>query len=187
MVSIIKGKFRKKKIEVPKKEVRPTSAKKREAIFSILESFAIKNAINLYNEKCFIDLFAGSGSLGLEAISRGADFTYFYENNNDVYKILKKNCNIICKNYEFKIFKQNILNIKKINIKFPCSVIFIDPPYKFYSFDIVFKTIINSKILNINTIIVLETSAQYTPKIPDNLKLINEKKYGITKILFLKN
>ena len=113
MINIIGGKFKRKKIEVPKKEVRPTSAIKREAIFSILESYAFDNSFDLYSNKCFIDLFAGSGSLGLEAISRGASFSYFYELNNNVIKILKKNCEAICKKKEFKIFQKDCILINE--------------------------------------------------------------------------
>ena len=82
MISIIGGKYKGSKLQVPSKDVRPTSAIKRSSIFSVLESYALKNAYNLYENQCFIDIFAGSGSLGLEAISRGARFSYFFENNN---------------------------------------------------------------------------------------------------------
>ncbi len=90
MPNIIGGKFRRTLVEVPNKIVRPTSALKREAIFSIIESFAIKNSIELYNNKTVIDLFAGTGAIGLEAISRGMSKAFFYENNRQVIKILKK-------------------------------------------------------------------------------------------------
>ena len=82
MINIIGGKFKGKKIEVPNKRVRPTSSMKKEAIFSILESYAVNDNFSLYDGKCFIDLFAGSGSLGIESISRGASFAYFYELNS---------------------------------------------------------------------------------------------------------
>ena len=69
-------------IFVPNKLVRPTSAFKREAIFSVLESYAIKHSIEIYKNKSIIDIFAGSGSVGLEAISRGIEKSYFIENND---------------------------------------------------------------------------------------------------------
>ena len=67
MIKIIGGKFKKTNLEVPEDYVRPTSALKREAIFSILESYAHKNSINLYKNIAILDLYAGSGSVGLEA------------------------------------------------------------------------------------------------------------------------
>ena len=77
MPSIIGGKYKRSKMEVPSKLVRPTSAIKREAIFSILESYALKNSIDIYKNKSIIDVFAGSGLVGLEAISRGIKKSYF--------------------------------------------------------------------------------------------------------------
>ena len=95
MINIIGGIKKRTKIQVPLNNVRPTSIKKRESIFSIIESYGLKNNINIYNKKNIFDLCAGSGALGLEAISRGAGFVYFYENNNNVICFLKKNCHYI--------------------------------------------------------------------------------------------
>ena len=93
MPNIIGGKYKRTKVEVPSKLVRPTSAIKREAIFSILESYAIQNSIEVYKNKSIIDVFAGSGLIGLEAISRGMQTSYFIENNESVLKILKNHTN----------------------------------------------------------------------------------------------
>ena len=187
MISLIGGKFKKKNIFVPHKDVRPTSSIKREAIFSILESLSLKNSFELYYKKCFIDLFAGSGSLGLEAISRGASFSYFYESNNNVNKILKKNCDMICKKNEYKIYNQDSTTIKYFDIDYPVSVIFIDPPYKFLLYDKILELIIKSKIINKDTIIVIELDKKNTIESFTNFNIINEKIYGKTKLLFLKN
>ena len=94
MPSIIGGKYKRTKIEVPSKLVRPTSALKREAIFSILESYALQNSIEIYKNKSIIDVYAGSGLIGLEAISRGMKKSYFIENNESVFKILKNKFNL---------------------------------------------------------------------------------------------
>ena len=81
MPNIIGGKYKRTKLAVPNKLVRPTSALKREAIFSILESYSIQHSIEIYKNKSIIDMFAGSGLIGLEAISRGMKKSYFIENN----------------------------------------------------------------------------------------------------------
>ena len=86
MPSIIGGKFKRSKIEVPHKLVRPTSALKREAIFSILESYALQNSIDIYENKSIIDVYAGSGLIGLEAISRGMKKSYFIEDDEGVFE-----------------------------------------------------------------------------------------------------
>tara|TARA_B100001142_G_C14193331_1_gene600856 strand:- start:203 stop:766 length:564 start_codon:yes stop_codon:yes gene_type:complete len=187
MINIIGGKFKKKKIQVPKEDVRPTSAIKREAIFSILESYAIKNEFDIYKDRCFIDLFSGSGSFGLEAISRGANFVYFYENNNKVIKILLENCNKICKENQYIINHQNSTLIKDYKIDFPLSAIFIDPPYRLNNFDSILQNIIESKILNNRSIIIIETRKDNFIKTPNRIKLFKEKTYGNTKLVFFKN
>ena len=97
MIRITGGKFKQKKLASINDFVRPTSSLKREAFFSIIESYAIKNSIELYKNKIFLDLFAGIGTMGLEAISRGMSEVIFFENNIEVLKILRKNSLSICK------------------------------------------------------------------------------------------
>lgn len=186
MISIIGGKFKRKKIQVPKEGVRPTSSIKREAIFSILESYAIKNKIDLYKNKCFIDLFSGTGSFGLEAISRGANFVYFYENNTKVIKILLENCNKICKKGQYFIDKKNSTLIKDYKINFSLSAIFIDPPYRLNNFDSILQNIIDSKILNKSSIIIIETSKDNSIKTSNQIEIFKERTYGNTKLVFLR-
>ena len=185
MIKIIGGKFKKTNLEVPEDYVRPTSALKREAIFSILESYAHKNSINLYKNMAILDLFAGSGSVGLEAISRGISKGIFVEIKKEVIDILKKNCLKICKDNQFEIINQDVENIFKKKFNFPISIIFIDPPYKKVDVDNILNKLISSKIKNKNTFIVIETDKKNVLKINENLKIIQEKSYGKTKILFL--
>ena len=185
MIKIIGGKFKKTNLEVPEDYVRPTSALKREAIFSILESYAHKNSINLYKNMAILDLFAGSGSVGLEAISRGISKGIFVEIKKEVIDILKKNCLKICKDNQFEIINQDVENIFKKKFNFPISIIYIDPPYQKIDIDNILNKIISSKINNKNTFIVIETNKNNYLKINKNLKILQEKYYGKTKILFL--
>ena len=82
MIKLTGGKFNRKKLETISKFVRPTSSLKREAFFSIIESYALNNSYNFFNKKIFLDLFAGIGTMGLEAISRGVDHVIFFEKSN---------------------------------------------------------------------------------------------------------
>ena len=186
MIRIIGGIYKGTKLKVFEKNVRPTSAIKRKAIFSILESYALKLNYDLYKNKSFIDLFAGSGSFGLEAISRGLSFCSFFELNYAVTKILLINCKKICKKNQFNIQHTNSLSLKKINFPYPVSVIFIDPPYSLNPFHDLLDQFFDKNILNDNTIIVIETDKK-TP-IGSNKKftIIREKIYGKSKIIFLK-
>ena len=186
MISIIGGKYKGSKLQVPLKDVRPTSSIKKEAIFSVLESYALQNKYDLYKGKCCIDLFAGSGSLGLEAISRGASFVYFFEFNQNINEILLINCKKICKNNQFNIHQKDNNTIDQINVDFPVSIIFIDPPYKLNPFDKLLKTILKTNILKDNSIIVIESDKKTSIKLAKEFDIIKEKIYGKTKITFLK-
>jgi 16S rRNA (guanine966-N2)-methyltransferase len=185
MPNIIGGKYKKTTLDVPSKLVRPTSAFKREAIFSILESYAIKHSIEIYKKKSIIDIFAGSGLVGLEAISRGMDKAYFIENNDNVIKILEKNCQKICKKNEFEIITGNAINSLDEEFIIKPSIIFIDPPYKKENINLLLLKILKNKIKSKYTFVIIETAKEETINIPDGLNFLKEKVYGKTKILFL--
>ena len=186
MINIIGGKFKRKKLEVPNKNVRPTSAIKREAIFSMLESYGLKNYTDVYKNKCFIDLFAGSGSLGLEAISRGGSFSYFFEINIETSRTLEKNCQKICQKNEYQIYQNDALLLQIQKLKYPVSAIFVDPPYNLNQYENILDKVISQDILNENSLIIIETDKKNSFSISNKLTLIKEKIYGKSKIVFLK-
>ena len=184
MIRITGGKFKKKKLISINNFVRPTSSLKREAFFSIIESYAIKNSINLYKNKIFLDLFAGIGTMGLESISRGMDEVIFFENNSEVLNILRKNCLAICNSNQFTIYDEDLTNCE-LEIEFKnISVIYIDPPYRKYNLTKLLNNLINK--INKDTLITLEASEKDNIEIPKNLNLFQKKTYGKTKIYFLK-
>ena len=185
MPNIIGGKYKKTTLDVPSKLVRPTSAFKREAIFSILESYSIKHSIEIYKNKSIIDIFAGSGLVGLEAISRGMEKAYFIENSVNVIKILEKNCQKICKKNEFEIINGNAID--SLNEKFIIepSIIFIDPPYKKENINLLLLKLLKNKIKSKYTFVIIETAKEEKITIPESLNFFKEKVYGKTKILFL--
>ena len=185
MPNIIGGKYKKTTLDVPSKLVRPTSAFKREAIFSILESYAIKHSIEIYKKKSIIDIFAGSGLVGLEAISRGMNKAYFIENNDNVIKILEKNCQKICKKNEFEIITRNAINSLDEKFIIEPSIIFIDPPYKKENINLLLLKLLKNKIKSKYTFVIIETAKEETITIPDGLNFFKKKIYGKTKILFL--
>ena len=183
MIRITGGKFKKKRIQSISQFVRPTSSLKREAIFSIVKSYCIKNNYNLFENKTILDLFAGIGTIGLEGISRGFSNVIFYENNRKVLKILEKNCETLCSKNQYKIIKENII-LSNFSINFKnISLIYIDPPYEKYNLNKLL--LILSKKIEEKSIIIIETSLNDVYVIPEKLKLINKKKYGKTNINFL--
>ena len=184
MIRITGGKFKQKKLASINDFVRPTSSLKREAFFSIIESYALKNSIDLYKDKIFLDLFAGIGTMGLEAISRDMGEVIFFENNIEVLKILRKNCLNICKKDQFKIYEEDLI-YSKLEIEFKnISVVYIDPPYAKYNLTKLLENLSNK--IKDTTLIGLETSMKDNIVIPENLNLLQKKTYGKTIIYFFK-
>lgn len=183
MIKITGGKHQRKQLNTISEFVRPTSAMKREAFFSIIKSYSLKNSYDFFSDKVFLDLFAGIGTMGLEAISRGIEYAIFYENNKEVIKVLKKNCKKFCNQNQYKIIKEDVANSNfEINFN-KISIIYIDPPY--HEYDITKLLIYLQNRVKKKSIIGVESSIKDTFKIPKKLKLIKQKKYGKTNISFL--
>ena len=186
MIKIIGGKYKRSNLVVPTKNVRPTSVIKREAVFSIIESYAYKNSIDLYQNKAVLDIFAGSGSIGLEAISRGMKEAYFYENNSKVLKILKKNCFKICKNNKYVVIEDDVMSFPPKKSLLPVSLIYIDPPYHQYDILKLLLKLIKKNIIAKNTIIIIEAHVEDKFKVIEKLKVFDQRSYGKTLLYFIK-
>ncbi len=182
MLNIIGGSKKKAKLDVPIINVRPTSSKKREAIFSIIENKNLKNKSDIYSNGYFLDLFAGCGSLGLEAISRGAKYCYFYEIAEEVIETLESNCLKVCGHNNYKIIKKDITKSFFEEINNPLSVIFIDPPYTLAPFENILHNLLKANLILKKTIIIIESEKKTKINFPYSMKAIDERYYGKTKI-----
>ena len=118
---IIGGKFKKRKLVSPKGEqTRPTKNMLREMFFNIAMPY-IEDAI-------FADLFAGSGAMGLEALSRGAKHSYFIEAHKNAYIAIEKNIGLLKVETQTTLIKGDALQTLP-QINHMCDIIFADPPY----------------------------------------------------------
>ena len=181
---IISGSFRGKKILQPLDNfTRPLKDLTKESIFNVIKH---SNKFNIDFEKSYIlDLFSGVGSFGLECISRGAKFVTFIENYKEVLPILNKNLNSLKSVNNYKIIEKDILNdLNFISLNQKFDLIFLDPPYKDKNLLIILNKIIESKILSSNGVIIIHRHKKELDEFPKNLKIIEEKKYGISKIIF---
>ena len=181
---IIGGRFKGKKILQPKnKQTRPLKDLTKESIFNIL-NHSNKFKISVENS-IILDLFSGVGSFGLECLSRGAGYVTFVENYSGVLSILKNNLNNLNISEKYEIIEEDLISnfpIKKIRQKF--NIIFLDPPYKEKRLPNIIDDIFQEKILNKNGIIVIHRHKKENDKFSKNFKILDEKKYGISKILF---
>ena len=182
---VISGTYRGKKILEPKDtQTRPLKDLTKESIFNIL-SHSNKFKINLESSN-ILDLFSGVGSFGIECLSRGARYVIFAENYNGVLPILKRNLLSLKSIENYEILEKDINNINffnKLNKKF--DIIFMDPPYKDKNLKLLLDSIKDQKILNKNGILVVHRHKDEKDTIPNNLKIVEEKKYGLSKIIFL--
>ena len=167
------------------KNTRPLKDLTKESIFNLLIH---SNFVNIdLNNSNVLDLFSGIGSFGLECLSRNAKHVTFVENYKPAIEVFKKNIkNLkILNNYkliEKDIYKQNFFNF--LNDKF--DLIFIDPPYKEERINILSTLIYENKILNKNSLIIIHRNKKSIDKISDKFKIIDERNYGISKIIFFK-
>ena len=182
---IISGTFRGKKIIEPKDiKTRPLKDLTKESIFNIL-NHSNKFKIDLENSN-ILDLFSGVGSFGIECLSRGAKYVVFTEKYNGVLPVLKKNIQSLKSVENYEILEKDINNINffnSLNKKF--DIIFMDPPYKDKNLKLLLDSIKDQKILNKNGILIVHRHKDEKDTIPNNLKIVEEKKYGLSKIIFL--
>ncbi len=181
---VIGGKFKGKKLLEPiDKETRPLKDLTKESIFNIINH---SNKFSIDIKKAYVlDLFSGVGSFGIECLSQGAGHVTFIEKYERVLPILKKNLNNLKSEINYEIIEKDILNkfeFKSLKLKY--DVIFLDPPYKERALENILKTIIENKILKDNGIIIIHRHKKEIDAFPKNFHLIDQKKYGISKIIF---
>ena len=181
---IISGTFKGKKILEPKDaNTRPLKDLTKESIFNIIIH---SNKLKVDIKNSFVlDLFSGVGSFGIECISRGAKHVTFVENYNGVLPILKKNLSSLKIDEKYQVIEQNILN--GINLKNSINtfdIIFLDPPYKEKNLKKILDNISSEKLMKDNGVIIIHRHKNEKDQLSENLKIIEEKKYGISKIIF---
>jgi 16S rRNA (guanine966-N2)-methyltransferase len=183
---VISGSFKGKKILQPKDfETRPLKDLTKESIFNIIKH-SKKFKINLENSD-ILDLFSGVGSFGIECLSRGAKSVVFVENYDGVLPILKKNLYDLKSSENYEIIEKNIIDSDIFsNLKKKFNIIFLDPPYKDKNLENLLITIYDEKILSKNGIIIIHRHKNEKDIMPKQYKVIEEKKYGISKIIFLR-
>ena len=183
---IISGLFKGKKIIEPNNiKTRPLKDLTKESIFNIIIH---SKKINIEFAKAnILDLFSGVGSFGIECLSRGVEKVIFVENYSGVLPILKKNLSSLKLIDNYKIIEKDVYNDKLkdlLNMKF--NLIFLDPPYKDKNLEKIFISIRKKDILKKNGIIILHRHKNEKDFIPKDFKIIEEKKYGISKINFIR-
>ena len=182
---IIGGKLKGRNLYISKNlSTRPLKDLVRESIFNLLTH---SNKISFKFEKIrVLDLYSGTGSFGLECLSREAGNVCFVENSGEAIKILKKNINKLNLNNKNKILSGNVFHeIEKSEIcesKF--NLIFCDPPFKNIDVGKLIKLIIEKNLLEKKGIIILHRNKSSKEKFSNIFNIIDERIYGVSKIIF---
>ena len=179
---IISGYLKGKKIDLPKDNLtRPLKDMVKESIFNIIEH---SNDINSkLKESVVLDLFSGTGSFGLECVSRGAKKVIFNENYNSAIDILEKNIkNLNCEN-KCQILKSDCFNLPK-NFNEKVDIIFMDPPFKEEKINELIISITEANILKQNALIIIHRNKKNDESLSERLKIVDTRYYGLSKIIF---
>ncbi len=177
---IVAGKYRGRIIEGPTSlATRPTSDRVRESLFNILahgiEGFSIEGAR-------VMDLFAGTGALGLEALSRGAKFCQFVEEDAEARGIIRNNADSCGAIGQCKIWKRDATGLGSCAPQSPFDLVFIDPPYIKGLGDKAIVSLLSGQWLSPQAVVVLEESEKAIIADQAALKLLDTRTYGDTQI-----
>lgn len=160
---------------------RPTLDRVKESLFNII--------YDKIEDSVVLDLFSGSGAIGLEFASRGARKVYLCDKSKEACKIIEKNIEKTHLAEKVELFNTDFLNtIKKLENK-KVDIVYLDPPYKTDFIEMAMKELIMANILEENTIIIAETDEK--DRIIKNIEeikevqIIDQRKYGRANILFL--
>tara|TARA_Y100000590_G_scaffold467181_1_gene645150 strand:- start:1391 stop:1960 length:570 start_codon:yes stop_codon:yes gene_type:complete len=182
---IIAGKLKGAKIYLPEnKNTRPLKDRVRESVFN---SLAHSNKLSFkFEQSNVLDLYAGSGSFGLECLSRKAKSVYFVENEKNVIGILLKNIKKLKFKSGVNVFPKDVFYLieKKLSSELKFDLIFCDPPFKDKNISKLIRLIFDKKILQSNGVIILHRSKKSKEKFPSIFEVIDERFFGISKITF---
>ena len=184
MLRIIAGKHRGRKLApLEGRGVRPTSARAREAIFNIL-AHAPFTARPAYEDAVVLDAFAGSGALGLEALSRGARFVTFMERDRAARAVLTANIAALGAERQTAVLTGDVLRPPRANA--PASLAFLDPPYaEDWTVPALAALAAGGWFLP-DALVVAELPTRRDIAPPPGFACLDERRYGAAKIFFLR-
>jgi len=181
MTRIISGKYKGRSIDVPGTVTRPTSSRVREAIFS-----SLFHTVGSFEGLVVLDLFAGSGALGLESLSRGAAVANFVENDRNALACIENNAKTLGEQ-NFSLQKGDVLDLaESVATNRPADLVFIDPPYALLDEQVVelLSALARNNWLAEDAIVVVERSSRSEINWPEAFSALANKTYGDTAIWY---
>jgi 16S rRNA (guanine966-N2)-methyltransferase len=179
---IVGGRLRGRALNSPSSgAIRPTSDRLREAIFDILAA----RYADVVEGARVVDLFAGSGALGIEAISRGAGFALFVDNGAEARALLRANVEAVALGGVTRIWRADATKLGRAPAGSPFDLAFLDPPYGHGCVAPALTGLCAGGWLRPGGVAVVEESAKSEIAAPEGLTLADERTYGDTKLAIL--
>ncbi len=183
MLRIIAGKHKNRAISTLKRTIyRPSTSKIREAIFSILGSGEFLKQ-NILENSTVLDVFCGSGSLGFEALSRGAKTVTFIDININCLRLAQQFAIDIGEEKNTRFLNLDSAFLPKANAKY--NLVFIDPPYHSKLIHKAIDSLIKGNWLEKDSVIIIEQAKFEDLALPNNFSLITERLYNNNRLSFL--
>jgi len=181
---IVGGRHRGRALSAPKSQaIRPTADRLRESLFNIL-SHAYGDPVTGAR---VLDLFAGTGALGLEALSRDAAFVLFVDNGAEARALLRANVEALGAGGASKVYRRDAVQLGPASPMSPFSLAFLDPPY---GKGLAEKALVSAREggwLAPQALVVVEEAADLTLIPPDGFEQIERREYGDTQLVFLRS
>ena len=182
---IVAGRHRGRRLLAPPGEtVRPTSDRAREALFNILSHGNLAADGIPFAQKAVLDAFAGTGALGLEALSRGAAEAVFIEQDREALAILRKNVEVLGEGARARVVPGDAIHPPRATSD--CAVVFLDPPYRSGVAAPALAALAATGWLAPDALAVIELGAREHFAPPAGVTLLEERVYGAARLVFLR-
>ncbi|MBI5261177.1 MAG: 16S rRNA (guanine(966)-N(2))-methyltransferase RsmD [Bradyrhizobium sp.] len=181
---IVGGRLKGRTLASPSsRDIRPTADRLRESVFNIL--------MHAYDDPIqgarVVDLFAGTGALGIEAISRGAAFALFVDNGTEARALLRNNIESLGLGGVTKVFRRDASNLGPAHPVEPFSLVFLDPPYSMGLAEKALASLRDGGWLTPGALVVVEEAKAAQFKAPEGFKEVERRAYDDTEFVFLRS
>jgi 16S rRNA (guanine966-N2)-methyltransferase len=181
---VVGGRLKGRNLASPaSRDIRPTADRLREAVFNIL--------VHAYDDPIadsrVLDLFAGTGALGIEAISRGAAFALFVDNGAEARALLRNNVEALALGGVTKVYRRDAINLGEAHPMEPFSLVFLDPPYGKGLAEKALASLRDGGWLAPSALLVVEEAKAAEFAAPDGFEELERRVYDDTEFVFLRS
>jgi 16S rRNA (guanine966-N2)-methyltransferase len=180
---VVGGRLRGRNLASPSsRDIRPTADRLRESLFNIL----IHGYDDPIGDARVLDLFAGTGALGIEAVSRGAAFALFVDNGAEARALLRNNVEALGLGGVTKVYRRDAANLGPAHPLEPFSLVFLDPPYRMTLAEQALKSLRDGNWLTPGALLVVEEAKSAGFIAPQGFAELERRAYDDTEFTFLR-